>query len=197
MPTGYKIIEQDQLYFLTLQVVEWVDLFTRKRYRDLIVENLRYCCENKNLEIYAYVLMSNHLHLLAKCNNGGLSNVLRDFKSYTAKQILGQMMEGESRREWMLHVFKDAAAKHVRNAEYQLWTHENHAEQIFSNNFIHQKLAYIHQNPVRAGIVGKAENYLYSSAKNYAGEEGLLRVEIIEPIVESGGWQTGGWNTVR
>jgi hypothetical protein len=80
----------------------------------------------------------------------------------------------------MLRIFKNAAFEHKRNSEYQFWTHENHAEYIYSNKFIEQKLDYIHNNPVRAGIVEKPEEYLYSSAKNYADEEGLLKTEIIE-----------------
>ena len=203
MSTGYKIAEQDQLYFLTLQVVEWVDVFSRKEYRDIIIENLAFCQKKKGLEIYAYVIMSNHLHILAKSGKGGMSKFIHDFKSYTAKQILIRIEEGaESRKEWMLQLFKKAASKHKRNSEYQFWTHENHAEHIFSNKFIDQKLNYIHQNPVRSGIVVKSEDYLYSSARNYAGMDGLLHVEMIEPGVESGGWETGGWsgggwNTVK
>ena len=91
MPTGYKIIEQDKLHFVTLQVVEWVDIFTRKKYRDIIVENLDYCQKNKGLEIYAWVIMSNHVHLLVKSDKDELSNILRDFKSYTSKKILDEI----------------------------------------------------------------------------------------------------------
>jgi len=79
----------------------------------------------------------------------------------------------------MLKIFKDAAFKHKRNSEYQFWTHENHAEYIYSNKFIEQKIDYIHNNPVRAGIIEKPEEYRYSSAKDYAGEKGLLEIEII------------------
>ncbi len=79
----------------------------------------------------------------------------------------------------MLKIFKEAAFKHKRNSQYQFWTHENHAEYIFSQKFIEQKLEYIHNNPVRAGIVEKPEEYRYSSAKDYAGENGFLEIEIV------------------
>lgn len=78
----------------------------------------------------------------------------------------------------MLKIFKDAAFKHKRNSEYQFWTHENHAEYIYSNNFIEQKIEYIHNNPVKAGIVQKPEDYRYSSAIDYIGEKGLLKIEL-------------------
>ncbi len=83
-----KTIE-DQLYYVTLTVVGWIDVFTRKEYVYEIINNLKYCQQNKGLEIYAYVIMSNHIHLIARMNNGSkLGELLRDFKSYTAKQII-------------------------------------------------------------------------------------------------------------
>ena len=135
---------------------------------------------NKGLEIYSWVIMSNHLHLLIKSNKGELSDTLRDFKSYTSKKILDEIKScNESRRDWMLNIFKTAAFQHKRNSVYQFWTHENHSEYIFSNKFIEQKIEYIHDNPVRAGIVAKPEEYRYSSAVDYAGGKGLIDVEII------------------
>ena len=79
----------------------------------------------------------------------------------------------------MLQLFKSAACKHARNSKYQFWTHENHAELIYSNKFIAQKLKYIHYNPVRAGIVKNVEDYIYSSAVNYSGESGVLDIELL------------------
>jgi REP element-mobilizing transposase RayT len=188
MPTGYQIADQDRPYYLTLQVVAWVDIFTRKIYRDIIVDALNYCIKNKHLEIYGYVIMSNHVHLIAHSMNENLSGTLRDFKSFTSKEILKVIEEGnESREKWMLSIFKNAAIRHKRNSDYQFWTHENHAMEIFSYNFFEQKLDYIHENPVRAGLVENPEEYIYSSAKNYAGEKGLVQVEAINRI----------WKTVR
>ena len=135
-----------------------------------MIDSLRYCQGNKGLEIYAFVIMSNHIHLLIRSDIGKLSDTIREFKSFTAKQILLAIdSESESRREWMLNLFEFAAKQHKRNEKYQIWTHENHAELIYSDKFIFQKMDYIHENPVRAGIVEKAEDYLYSSAGSFAG----------------------------
>ena len=186
MSTGYQITDQEALYYLTLQIVNWVDIFTRKAYKDIIIENLKYCQKNKGLEIYAYVIMSNHIHLLARASQGNLSDILRDFKSYTSKVILKKIQEvNESRKVWMLNQFAFAAKKHSRNTNYQLWTHENHAELIYSNKFIEQKLDYIHNNPVKNGIVTKPEDYLYSSARNYAGESSVIDIELLTITVET------------
>lgn len=172
--------EQDQLYFVTFQVVSWVDIFTRKIYRDIVIENLIFCQKNKALEIYGYVIMSNHIHLLLRSGKEELSKTIKEFKSYTAKQILNAIAQnGESRRDWMLSVFKQAAFMYKRNSVYQFWTHENHAEHIYSNKFIEQKLDYIHQNPVKAGIVLNEQDYVYSSATNYYGGEGLFDVDLL------------------
>ena len=177
MSTGFKTVNQDALHFITPTIINWVDLFTRKVYRDIVIDSLRYCQQNKGLEIFAFVVMSNHLHLLIRSKIGKLSDTIHDFKSFTAKQILQAIENGqESRREWMMNLFEFAAKRHKRNEKYQIWTHENHAEEIYSNDFIAQKIKYIHENPVRAGIVEKAEDYLYSSAKALAGLDCLLEM---------------------
>ena len=188
MPTGYQIQDQERPYYLTLRVVEWVDIFTRKAYRDIIVDSLNFCIAHKQFEVYGYVIMSNHVHLIARSGNGNLSGTLRDFKSFTSKEILKSIESGtESREKWMLSIFKNTAMKHKRNSEYQLWTHENHAMEIFSYQFFENKLDYMHANPVRGGIVENPEEYIYSSAKHYADEHGLVNVETIDRV----------WKTVR
>ena len=108
-----------------------------------------------------------------------------EIKSYTARKIIDTInTEPESRREWMLNIFGFCAKQHKRNEQYQIWTHENHAEIIYSNSFMDQKIKYIHENPVRAGIVERAEDYIYSSARNYSGLEGLIEVEEIYVPIE-------------
>jgi len=188
MSTGYQIKEQDELHYVTFQIVKWIDIFTRKVYRDIVIDSLRFCQQNKGLEIYAFVVMSNHIHLLLRSPQGKLSDTIKEFKSFTAKQILQVVTTGtESRRDWMLNLFEFSAKQHVRNSKYQVWTHENHAEIIYSNKFIEQKLEYIHENPVRAGIVEKAEDYLYSSARNYADLSSVLEIiPIIMPVEKIG-----------
>ncbi len=180
MPTGFQILNPQAPYYLTLQVANWVDLFSRRRYRDIVVESLNYCITNKGLIVYAYVIMSNHIHLLVQAENSNLSDGIRDFKKFTSRQMLSSIRnEAESRREWMLKIFSEAASMHARNEHFQVWTHENHAEEIHSNKFTLQKITYIHNNPVRAGIVNNAEDYIYSSGGNYAGNQGRVDVTVL------------------
>lgn len=181
MSTGYKIQDPKGIYFLTFQIVDWVDIFTRKVYKDIVIDSFKFCIENKGLRLFAYVIMSNHIHLIAGSREGfNLSDTIRDFKKYTAKLFLESVQEPfESRKDWLLKRFEFAAKKHKRNSQYQVWTHENHAIELISNKFIDQKLIYIHENLVSAGIVEKADDYLYSSARNYMGLDNQLKLELI------------------
>lgn len=128
MPTGYQIKDQTAVYYLTLQVVHWADIFTRKIYRDIMIDSITYCRSNKGLEIFAFVIMSNHIHMVVRSSSGKLSETIRDFKRHTSKIILETIQStNESRRDWLLMIFRYAAKKHKRNNTYQFWTHENHA----------------------------------------------------------------------
>jgi REP element-mobilizing transposase RayT len=119
--------------------VGWVDLFTRSDYRDVVIDSFKYCQKHKGLNLFAFVIMSNHIHLLAQSEVGDLSGFIRDFKSYTSKRFVEIMESGkESRSEWMKMVFK-YHAKLKDNQTHQLWTHENHAEHIYSKNLLSRR----------------------------------------------------------
>jgi len=176
MSTGYKISEKEGAYYLTFQIVGWVDLFTRKVYRDIVIDSFKYCQQNKGLEIFAYVIMSNHIHIMVRNQNQDLSGTIRDFKNYTSRKFLETVeSDKESRRVWMKNVFK-YHGKLKNHQINQIWTHENHAELIYSQKFIEQKVEYIHNNPVRSGIVSNPEDYIYSSARNYADLESVIDI---------------------
>ena len=133
---------------------------------------------HKKLKVYAYVIMTNHIHFIACSEDGKLSDTIRDFKKFTAHKIIAAVRgEPESRREWLLHRFTWNAAQHERNSEHQLWVHGNHAISIRSEEFFRQKMAYIHKNPVRAGWVEREEDYVYSSARSlYSGVKGIVNL---------------------
>ncbi len=169
MEGGYKIKNQAAIYFITFAVVEWVDVFSRKEYRDIVLDSIRFCQQEKGLQLHCWCIMSNHLHLVVSPQNENLSDVLRDFKKFTSKQIIKAISENkqESRREWMLEIFRKEGAKNSRNSEFQFWRQDNRPMELYSGQFIIQKMNYVHNNPAEAGIVDKPEHYLYSSAKDY------------------------------
>ena len=180
MSDSYQIKNQEAVYFLTLQVVGWADIFSRRIYRDIIIDSLDYSRKNKGLEIFSYVIMTNHVHIILRSKIGDLSGIIRDIKKHTAKTIFKTMEEiGESRREWLEMIFKYHAKYNKRSLNKQLWTHENHAVELTDNSMIDSKINYIHQNPVRSGWVEKEFDYLYSSARNFAELDNLLEIDKI------------------
>lgn len=174
-------ISEGYIYFLTLTVVDWVGVFTRPIYRHIVVDALKHCQKTKGLEIYAWVLMSNHLHLLASANEGKvLSDILRDFKKFTSKKVVETIFsEPESRRKWMINQFEFAGRYDPKITNYTFWQSGNEAKEVHTNDFLFQKLNYIHENPVRVEIVAEPEHYLYSSASNYTHGKGLLDVIVL------------------
>ncbi len=181
MTTGYKIDNTERAYFLTFTVVDWVDVFTRKIYRDIVLDSFKYCRNFKALKVWAYVIMSNHVHCILSAQKGNLSAIIRDFKRHTASTILETIQTPtESRRDWMMKRFEFAAMSNVRNSPHQFWLHDNHAEELNTLHFTAQKLNYIHLNPVRAGLVEKAEDWLYSSARDYMLMDSLMEIDMMD-----------------
>ncbi|WP_028980141.1 REP-associated tyrosine transposase [Sporocytophaga myxococcoides] len=176
----YIISDQHVPYFITCTVIKWIDLFTRKDYRDIIVDSLNYCSREKHVTIYAWVIMSNHIHLALKASPpGDMSSFLRDFKKYTSKKFITTMDSiNESRSEWLKDKFSFEAKRTRRAENYKIWMDSNHAIELASIDIM-EKINYIHNNPVRAGLVENPEYYLHSSARDYAGRKGLVKVSVI------------------
>lgn len=181
MGQAYQIQNQKGLYFLTFQVVGWADIFTRKEYKDIVIESFKYCRENKGLQLYAYVIMTNHIHAIMGTETGKLSDIVRDFKKHTSKKLMEAIFSNqkESRKEWLKMVFKYHAKYNKRVDELQLWTHENHAVELSTNEMIDSRLNYIHENPVRAGWVLEPQDFLYSSATNYSKKESIIQIDYL------------------
>ena len=188
MSAGYKIKNQRGLHFLTFTLVGWVDLFTREIYRQIVIDALKFAQRERGLVLYAYVIMSNHIHLICRADGEySLSRIIQHFKSFTANKIIKAVKRPtESRRKWIQMVFKYHAKYNSRNSKYQVWIQDNHPVELYSPKFILQRLSYLHLNPLRAGIVKKPEHYVYSSASNYVGKPGIIEVEVIDLGVTEG-----------
>jgi hypothetical protein len=169
MSDKYKT-EEGTLYYVTLTIVGWMDVFTRKEYVYDLMKNIKYCQANKGLDLYAYVIMSNHIHLIAQSNDVPLNILLGNFKSYTSKQLIALIDSNsqESRKEWMMRMFGYYGKGNSQNEEYQFWQNGNHPVGLWSPSVIKQKIDYLHNNPVKQGIVAKPEDYLYSSANEFS-----------------------------
>ena len=182
MSDQYRIRNHQAIHFVTFTVVDWVDIFTREVYKQHIIQSFIYCQQHKGLIIHAYCVMSNHVHLIASAQEQELlPDIIRDFKKFTNKRIVETIIEEpESRRDWMLYRFRYHAKFNNRIKDYKVWQDGYHAIECFDLKVLEQKLEYIHQNPVRAGIVSDPEHYLYSSASVYAGQKGILQINILD-----------------
>jgi len=179
---GYKIRNKDGIYFVTFAVVEWIDVFTRKDYQEILIDSLKFCQKEKGLIIYAWCLMTNHIHLIISAKESNLSDILRDFKKFTSKKLVKSILNNpaKSRKKWMINIFRKLGTGNIRNEQYQFWRQDNHPKELFSEKFINRKLDYTHNNPVEAGLVEKAEDYLLSSARNYfLQQNGLIEIEYL------------------
>lgn len=179
MGDAWQINDQGQAYFFTFQVVGWADIFTRKRYRDIILDSFKFCRQNKGMLLYAYVIMSNHVHAIIQSQEGDLSALIRDFKRHTSSKIIKAIStyRKECRREWLLQIFENHASTNKRTGKHQLWTHFNHAVEMGYEEIFNSRLHYIHQNPVKAGIVDCEFEYLYSSARNFSDLPALIEID--------------------
>ena len=180
MSEKYKIDDPEGKYFVTLTVVHWIDIFTRKELKHVVLDSLQYCQKNKGLLIHAWVLMHSHLHLIISSEGEPLQDILRDFKKHTSKQIVRTIEEiNESRKEWLFRAFSKAAQDIKRVKNYKVWQDGNKPILLQTNEMLDGRLHYIHQNPVEAELVNEPEYYWYSSARDYAGEKGLLEVSML------------------
>ena len=150
-----------------------------------MLDSWKHCQQHKGLEIYGWCIMSSHIHMIIGTHGEKLENIMRDMKRHTSIALKEAIKQhpGESRREWMLWMMERAGKLNNQNLEFQLWQQDNHPIELYDQKILHQKLDYIHFNPVVAGIVEKPEDYLYSSARDYCGLPGLMDIILVEPLI--------------
>jgi REP element-mobilizing transposase RayT len=191
MSRKYKITDQEYPYFVTFTIINWIDVFIRDEYRNIILESIKYCQEKKGLVVHAWCIMTSHIHLILSSKElresdetKKLEDIIRDLKSYTSRKIRLLLENkdgfGESRREWMYWMMQRAGSKNPNNIDFQFWMQHNQPIEIRTESFMLQKLEYIHNNPVVAGFVELQEHWKYSSAKDYYGTgKGLLDIVLL------------------
>jgi len=183
MATRYRFGDSSIPHFITYSVVEWVDALSRPVYKDIVVKSLQHCISQKGLILHAWVIMNNHVHLVVSASGGyKLENIIRDHKKFTATALLDAIGKSnqESRRSWMMWLFSAAGKQNTNNIKHQFWQQDNHPIQLTTREMAQQKLNYLHNNPVRAGIVAEAHHYIYSSAVDYS-----TRLKGLLPVTES------------
>jgi len=169
MSRRYKFFDNSALYFVSYATVSWVDLFIRDLYREIILKSLQHCIENKGLEVYAFCIMTSHVHLIISTHGDKLENIMRDHKQHTSEMLRKAPKEhyGESRREWMMQLFLAAGEDNGNNRGFQLWQQHNQPIGLTTADMLYLRLSYLLQNPVEAGFVESAEDWKWSSARDY------------------------------
>ena len=179
--------------FISFATVYWLDIFIRPIYKDILVDSINYCIKEKGLIVYAYVIMSSHVHMIIGTRKEKMQDILRDLKKFTSKSIIRTILENpvESRKEWLIWMIERAGKKNGNNKKYQFWQQHNKPIELSDNKIMQQKLDYlpavqilcqasIHNNPVEEGVVFEPYEYKYSSAIDYAGNKGMVTIELLE-----------------
>ncbi|MDM8000491.1 MAG: transposase [Dehalococcoidia bacterium] len=171
--------DQAMAYFVTATVSDFTDLLCEDGYAQIILRNLDFYREKFGFRLLAYVVMPQHIHLVLQTSSkGNVSEIMRDFKKRTAKEIVKLLKE--ERRTEVLSVFAEAAKRYHPNENrvYQVWEDRFDDVAVYSDKVLRTKIEYIHNNPVKAGLSDSQDAYLYSSARNYhCDDHSAIRVD--------------------
>lgn len=181
MSRKYKFGEKNGAYFISFAIVYWIDVFTRDEYFAAIIDSLEYCRKNKGMEIYGYCIMPSHIHLIFRSSLNDPSGLIRDFKGFTSRKVIKLIAENpqESRKDWLLWMFKRAGQTNSNVENMQFWQQNNQPIEIWSLSVFEQKLQYIHYNPVETGFVTNPIDWKYSSARNYGNDDStILKIDM-------------------
>lgn len=180
MSRKYKFRDQSAIYFISFATVYWIDVFSRPIFRNLLIDSVNYCIKEKELIVFAWCVMTNHVHMIVGSDIERLQDIMQDLKGYTSRKTRRAIKEyqQESRREWMLWLMRRNSRKNGNKDKYQFW--QQHIQPIVLHNseIFEQKLNYFHDNPVQEGFVQYPEDHLYSSAGDYAEKKGLVLVTL-------------------
>ena len=178
MRSRYKFDIEKGLYFITSTIIEFIPVFTSDKYFQIITDSLNYCRINKEIKIFAYVIIDNHFHLLISGEN--LSNKIRSLKRHTAKEIIEKAKKDN--KQWLLNQFSFYKKRYKKNSAHQVWQEGAHPQIITEIDIAEQKINYIHYNPVKRGLVKEPQDWRYSSAGNYFYGDGVLEIDRFEEL---------------
>jgi putative transposase len=164
--------EETTYYYTTCTIIDWLPVFQEDNYFMTVIDSLKYCQEHKGLFLLAYVIMPTHMHLVTSNDDWTcLSDIMRDFRRFTSRSIRN-LLENDNRNVF-LDIFKKAAINRPRQ-EFKIWSDDFHPVALKSEKWLKQKIDYIHNNPVRKGFVEAAEDWKYSSARNWLREDDTI-----------------------
>ena len=172
----YRIFENEYPHFLTCTAVGWLPLFSHPSLVQIVFDSWNYLAAHNRMQFFGYVIMENHLHLIAKSSD--LAKEAGDFKSFTARKIVDRLTAIHATS--LLEQLAWLKPAHKSDRAYQVWQEGCHPEQIQSDEMMWQKLEYIHMNPVKRGYVDDPLHWRYSSARNYARQPSVFEKVITD-----------------
>jgi REP element-mobilizing transposase RayT len=167
-------------HFITFTIVGWIDVFSNELYKEKMIESMKYCLKHKGLILHAWIIMTNQVHMIVSTKDAKICDIVRDMKKFTSKKIIALIQENEkeNRKNWMLNIFSFTGKGNSSNKDYQFWKQDYHPIELCSSEQIIQKLKYLHEYPVRSGLVWEAKQYKYSSAIDYhTSYKGLIDID--------------------
>lgn len=179
MSRKYKFHNTSAPYFVSFAPVHWMDIFTDECYFQILADSIAYCRKHKGMELFANCFMPNHVHLIFRSDNEKPMELLRDFKKHTAKHVITAIRNNpeEDRKDTLLGMMEEAGKKRANITKYQFWQHDNHPIELWSTPVIKQKVDYIHNNPVKAGLAKNPLDWKYSSARNFAEDDAAFEID--------------------
>ncbi|MFD2532915.1 REP-associated tyrosine transposase [Gracilimonas halophila] len=171
----YKILDERYPYFITTTVINRYPVFEQVEFAQIITDGLNFLVDERDIDIYAYVIMPDHIHIIAKGKN--LGKHVSSFKSYSARRIIDSLERNKMR--YFLNAFKEAKRKFKKDQTHQFWAEGYHPKQIFNTDVMKQKIGYIHYNPVKAGLAAHPKTWKNSSFGNYNGKtSGSVKINL-------------------
>ena len=177
MRSRFKVTPDTNIYFITTSTHLWVPILFNEALFQIILDSLKFCQSNKGLRVHGYVIMINHFHaIIGHEMYDQIPNIMRDLKRHTAKEISNYLSDlDEFSQLFWVKIFHSKEPGHHR-----IWQEGYHPIAVKSQSFFDQKLAYIHNNPVKKGFVENPEDWKYSSARNYMLEDDqLIKIDKI------------------
>lgn len=171
----YKMLETDYPYFITCTIVDWMPLLKPDRTKQILIDSIKFLRTNKRIKLFAYVILHEHLHLIV--SSARLAQDIGSFKSFTAHSIIEYYQNLKATD--ILQKLHAANPDYRKDCEHKVWQEGYCPKQIFNFDVLKQKIDYIHLNPVRKGYVKTAEEWIWSSARNYAGMGAKIDIDFI------------------
>jgi REP element-mobilizing transposase RayT len=167
----YRFSDEHRPHFMTSTIVAWLSVFNRPDAVEIVLDSWRFL-QREGLMLYGYVILDNHLHWIAA--HPDLAKAVGRFKSFTARRIIDLLKEHQAFT--LLEQLEYYKLRHKIDQDYQLWQEGSHPKAIEDDEVMLQKLEYMHNNPLKRGFVDEPTAWRYSSARNYAGQAGLIDV---------------------